>query len=109
MKYRQYLAGGQVMPDEPKKKLTPDEERRLAASFARYNPGHRGPYGPQPEMPLEPNNIVFDAMLGVAGLRGLAAAVKRPPREWMNIPEGPDKELAREIGEMLFRTGTKLK
>ena len=107
MKYRQYLAGGEVDPDEPKKKLTPDEERRLAASFARYNPGYKGPYGPQPEMPLEPNNVVFDAMIVAPGLRGLAAAVKRPPRQWMNVPEGADKDLAREVGEMLF--GTKLR
>lgn len=107
MKYRQYLAGGPVDPDEPKKKLTPDEERRLAASFARYNPGYKGPYGPQSEKPLEPSNVMFDAMLAAPGLRALAAAVKRPPRQWMNIPEGADKDLAREVGEVLF--GTKIR
>ena len=107
MKYRQYLAGGPVDPDEPKKKLTPDEERGLAASFARYNPGYKGPYGPQSEKPLEPSNVVFDAMLAAPGLRALAAAVKRPPRQWMNIPEGADKDLAREVGEVLF--GTKIR
>ena len=107
MKYRQYLAGGPVEPDEPKKKLTPEEERRLAASFARYNPGYKGPYGPQPEKPLEPSNVIFDAMLAAPGLRGLAAAFKRPPSQWTNLPEGPVKDLTSEVGEVLF--GTKFK
>jgi hypothetical protein len=103
MKYRQYLAGGgPIVPDKPK--MTPDEERRMAMEFARRNPGYKGPYGTVREQPLEESNVFFDAMLAAPGLRGLASLVKRPPSSWKNIPEGPDKESMREVGQILFGT-----
>lgn len=103
MKYREYLAGGgPIVPDKPK--MTPEEERRMAMEFARRNPGYKGPYGTVREQPLEESNVFFDAMLAAPGLRGLASLVKRPPSSWKNIPEGPDKESMREVGQILFGT-----
>lgn len=95
MKYREYLMGGPIEP--PKQKLTDEQRRQLAMSYAKYNQAPPRPIGP--EQGLRPVEPVFEAMLMAPGLRGLAQMVKNPPakRAWDALPYDKYKDASEMI------------
>ncbi len=108
MRYREYLMGGPIEPPKKKSQLTDEQRRQLAMSYARYNQAPPRPIGP--EAGLRPVEPVFGAMAAPSGLRALAQAIRPSERqmpsqrEWDNIPEGPMKRQAQEMGEFIWGT-----
>jgi hypothetical protein len=104
MKYRDELLGN--YGDDERRELTQDERKRLAMSFAKYNPGYRGPYGPVDEPGLRQSEPAFGAMVLAPGLRGLASMVKQattgPQRQFESLPQGREKDMSERLGELLY-------